>query len=68
MKLLSGEKTFEYRVNDFECEPGDVLVLEEYVYTKGQGTTEGRRPTGRENRKQEHKFLFFVFRKIAGGR
>jgi hypothetical protein len=50
--VLSGEKTFEYRVNDFECEPGDVLVLEEYVYTKGQGTTEGRRPTGRSIRKR----------------
>ena len=27
--IKSGEKTFEYRVNDFECEPGDILVLEE---------------------------------------
>ncbi len=50
--VLSGEKTFEYRVNDFECELGDVLVLEEYVYTKGQGTTEGRKPTGRSIRKR----------------
>lgn len=51
-KVLSGEKTFEYRVNDFECEPGDILVLEEYEYTKGQGTKEGRYPTGRYVRRK----------------
>ena len=51
-KILSGEKTFEYRVNDFDCQPGDILVLDEYEYTKGQGTTEGRRPTGRSIRKK----------------
>lgn len=50
--IKSGEKTFEYRVNDFECEPGDILVLEEYEYTKGQKTTDGRRPTGRSIRKK----------------
>lgn len=46
-KIQSGEKTFEYRLNDFECEPGDVLVLEEYDYPNGQNTTDGRYPTGR---------------------
>lgn len=51
-KILSGEKTFEYRVYDFECEPGDILVLDEYEYTKGQSTTEGRHPTGRSLRKR----------------
>ena len=51
-KILSGEKTFEYRVNDFECNPGDILVLDEYEYTQGQGSTEGRRPTGRSIRKK----------------
>lgn len=51
-KVLSGEKTFEYRVNDFECEPGDILVLDEYEYTQGQQTTEGRKPTGRSIRKR----------------
>lgn len=50
--ISSGEKTFEYRVNDFECEPGDVLVLDEYEYTQGQGTTEGRQATGRSIRKK----------------
>ncbi len=44
-KVLSREKTFEYRVNDFECEPGDILVLDEYAYDLGQATTEGRHPT-----------------------
>lgn len=51
-KILTGEKTFEYRVNDFDCQPGDILVLDEYEYTQGQGTTEGRRPTGRSIRKK----------------
>ncbi len=51
-KVLSGEKTFEYRVNDFECEPGDILVLDEYEYDLGQATTEGRHPTGRSIRKK----------------
>ena len=51
-KILSGEKTFEYRVNDFDCQPGDILVLDEYEYTQGQGTAEGRRPTGRSIRKK----------------
>ena len=46
-EIASGRKTFEYRVNDFDCEPGDILVLEEYEYDQGQGTTAGRRPTGR---------------------
>ncbi len=51
-KILSGEKTFEYRVNDFDCQPGDILILDEYEYTQGQGTTEGRRSTGRSIRKK----------------
>lgn len=50
--ILSGQKTFEWRVNDFACEPGDILVLEEYEYTEGQATTDGRRPTGRTIRKK----------------
>ena len=28
-KVLSGEKTFEIRLADWECSPGDVLVLDE---------------------------------------
>lgn len=51
-KILSGEKTFEYRVNDFECRPGDILVLDEYEYDLGQATTAGRHPTGRSIRKK----------------
>lgn len=51
-KIASGEKTFEYRVNDFECEPGDILVLEEWCYDQGQKTLEGRHPTGRVIRKK----------------
>ena len=51
-KILSGEKTFEYRVNDFDCQPGDILILDEYEYTQGQETTDGCRPTGRSIRKK----------------
>jgi hypothetical protein len=29
-KLLTGEKTFEVRLADFECKIGDELVLKEY--------------------------------------
>ena len=51
--ILSGQKTFEYRVADFECEPGDILVLEEWEYNNGNySDTENRKPTGREIRKK----------------
>ena len=29
-KILDGDKTFEVRLADFECKPGDVLVLKEW--------------------------------------
>jgi hypothetical protein len=29
-KLLSGEKTFDTRVADFDVNPGDTLIFEEY--------------------------------------
>lgn len=29
-KILSGKKTFDARLANFDCKPGDVLVLEEY--------------------------------------
>ncbi|MCL5440576.1 MAG: DUF3850 domain-containing protein [Candidatus Marsarchaeota archaeon] len=28
--ILSGKKSFELRLADFECNPGDVLMLREY--------------------------------------
>jgi len=28
-KILSGEKTFELRLNNWKCEPGDILILDE---------------------------------------
>ncbi len=43
-KILSGEKMFELRLADFECEPGDILVLKEWDPEKGY--------TGREIRKK----------------
>jgi len=29
-KILAGEKTFDARLANFDCKPGDVLILEEY--------------------------------------
>jgi len=29
-KILSGEKTFEIRLADFKCRPGDILILREW--------------------------------------
>ncbi|MGA2910420.1 MAG: DUF3850 domain-containing protein [Candidatus Microgenomates bacterium] len=29
-KILSGEKTFDARLANFDCKPGDILILEEY--------------------------------------
>ncbi len=29
-KIMSGEKTFELRLADWECTPGDILVLREW--------------------------------------
>ena len=29
-KILSGQKTYDVRVSDFKCNPGDVLVLKEW--------------------------------------
>jgi len=28
--ILEGKKTFELRLADFECQPGDILVLKEW--------------------------------------
>lgn len=29
-KVLDGDKTFEVRLADFKCEPGDILILREW--------------------------------------
>ncbi|MGC9310550.1 MAG: DUF3850 domain-containing protein [Candidatus Aenigmatarchaeota archaeon] len=29
-KIVDGAKTYELRLADFECEPGDILVLKEW--------------------------------------
>ena len=29
-KILDGDKTFELRLADWECKPGDILVLKEW--------------------------------------
>lgn len=44
-EVLNGNKTFDVRVADFDCQPGDVLILEEI-------DNETRKPTGREIRKR----------------
>lgn len=37
-KVLSGEKTFDARLNRFVCKPGDILVLREWDPKKKQYT------------------------------
>ena len=37
-KIISGEKTFELRLADFECNPGDILVLKEWDPEKKEYT------------------------------
>ena len=37
-KVKSGEKTFDLRLNNFRCKPGDILVLREYDPKKGKYT------------------------------
>jgi len=44
-KLLSGEKNFEVRLADWECDMGDILILKEFDPEKKQYT-------GRELRKE----------------
>jgi len=44
-EVLNGTKTFDVRVADFDCQPGDVLILEEI-------DNETRKSTGREIRKR----------------
>ncbi len=46
--IASGQKTFEIRVADFACEPGDILVLDEYEYGNGGLASFDRLPTGRQ--------------------
>ncbi len=37
-KIIDGTKTFEIRLNDFSCNPGDILVLREYNPETGKYT------------------------------
>lgn len=46
--IVDGRKNYELRLNDFDIEPGDTLVLEEY--TSADHST--RRATGRILEKQ----------------
>jgi NTP pyrophosphatase (non-canonical NTP hydrolase) len=49
--IASGQKTFELRVADFECEPGDTLILDEYEYEDDDDTV-ALRSTGRSLRRK----------------
>lgn len=44
-KVVSGEKTFELRLADWECNEGDILILDEV-------DDETKEPTGRSIRKK----------------
>ncbi len=43
-KILAGEKTYELRLADWDCNPGDILVLVEI--------DDSRQPTGRTMRRK----------------
>lgn len=45
LKILSGEKNFELRLADWQCAPGDILVLKEW-------NPETKEYTGREVKKE----------------
>ncbi|MDO8667726.1 MAG: DUF3850 domain-containing protein [bacterium] len=45
IKILSGEKKFELRLADWECHPGDILVLKEW-------SAETKKYTGRQVEKE----------------
>lgn len=57
--LLTGEKTFEIRLNDRDFAVGDVLILHEFQ--PGKGPTDGAGYTGR-------KMLRLVSYVMPGGR
>lgn len=44
-EVLSGRKAFDLRIADFDCQPGDILVLDEVSEADKQ-------PTGRSIRKK----------------
>jgi hypothetical protein len=46
--ILDGKKKYELRLNDFDAEPGDILVLEEYTSADPQT----HQATGRKLEKQ----------------
>ncbi len=46
--ILDGKKKYELRLNDFDIEPGDILVLEEYT----SADPKARKATGRKLEKQ----------------
>lgn len=41
--IIDGKKKYELRLDDFDIEPGDILVLEEYT----SANPENRKATGR---------------------
>ncbi len=46
--IVDGKKKYELRLNDFDVEVGDVLILEEYT----TANPETRQPTGRKIEKE----------------
>lgn len=46
--IVDGKKKYELRLNDFDIEPGDILILEEYT----SADLQTRQATGRKLEKQ----------------
>jgi ribosomal protein S17 len=49
-KIVSGEKKYELRLDDFECHEGDKLILKEY-------NPETKKYTGREVVKKNYLYI-----------
>jgi len=46
--IVDGKKNYEFRLNDFDIEPGDTLILEEYT----SADPNSRQATGRKLEKK----------------
>ena len=50
--IASGQKTSEFRIADFDCEPGDIMILDEYEYESDDDSIKNRHSTGRSLRRK----------------
>ena len=61
--IIDGKKKYELRLNDFDVEPGDTLILEEYTSADPQA----RKATGRKLEKPVTYVRKFKLQVISPG-